>query len=188
MSLPPRSPELLHTTQAVGDGMFVLATGSFVLTSLGSVATGVLIGLACCYFMKNTDIGNHPQLEISMLFLFAYGSYAFAESLELSGIMALFFCGIILAHYNSYNLSAVSRDTAEVTSKTLAQLAEYFVFLYMGMGFFTGSYTHWNASFIVFAVVLCLVSRLFNTFPLTVVANLRRPAGKKISLQMQVSH
>ena len=116
------------------------------------------------------------------------GSYALGEAIELSGIMALFFCGIVLAHYNSYNLSPVSRDTAEVTSKTLAQLAEYFVFLYMGMGFFTGSYTHWNASFIVFAVVLCLVSRLFNTFPLTVVANLRRPAGKKISLQMQVSY
>ena len=56
---------------------------------LGSVATGVLIGLACCYFMKNTDIGNPPQLEISMLFLFAYGSYAFAESLELSGIKVI---------------------------------------------------------------------------------------------------
>ena len=160
----------------------------FVGVSIGSVGVGVLVGLGCAFLFKNTRISEHPTYEIGLLFLFAYGSYAFAESLELSGIMALFFCGIILAHYNSYNLSAVSRDTAEVTSKTLAQLAEYFVFLYMGMGFFTGSYTHWNASFIVFAVVLCLVSRLFNTFPLTVVANLRRPAGKKISLQMQVSY
>ena len=92
-----------------------------------------------------------------MLFLFAYGSYAFAESLELSGIMA--FLRYHSGHYNSYNLSPVSRDTAEVMSKSLAQIAEYFVFLYMGMGFFTGSYTL-ERYFILFAIILCLVSPL----------------------------
>ena len=67
-----------------------------------------------------------------MLFLFAYGSYAFAEALSLSGIMALFFCGIVMAHYNSYNLSDTTREAAENIAKTLAQMSEYLVFLYMG--------------------------------------------------------
>jgi solute carrier family 9 (sodium/hydrogen exchanger), member 8 len=33
--------------------------------------------------------------------MFAYASYALAEAIELSGIMALFFCGVVMAHYNS---------------------------------------------------------------------------------------
>jgi solute carrier family 9 (sodium/hydrogen exchanger), member 8 len=33
----------------------------------------------------------------------------FPQAVELSGIMSLFFCGIVLAHYNSYNLSEVSK-------------------------------------------------------------------------------
>ena len=54
-----------------------------------------------------------------MLFLFAYGSYALGESVELSGIMALFFCGIVLAHYNSYNLSKTSQVLAHKISPPL---------------------------------------------------------------------
>ena len=34
----------------------------------------------------------------------------------------LFFCGIVLAHYNSYNLSEASRRTAELSAKMLAQV------------------------------------------------------------------
>ena len=122
-------PELL------GDGIVLTALSSFVVTSLGSVFMGVGTGLACSYFCKNTDIRQHAHLELSLLFLFAYGSYALCEALELSGIMALFFCGVVLAHYNSYNLSDSARVTADVTAKLLAQMSEFFIFLYMGMGF-----------------------------------------------------
>ena len=43
-----------------------------------------------------------PTYEIGLLCLFAYGSYAASEAVELSGIMALFFCGLTLAHYNRH--------------------------------------------------------------------------------------
>ena len=48
--------------------------------------------------------------------------------------MALFFCGIVLAHYNSYNLSKTSQTTAEEIFAALSTVAESFVFMYMGMG------------------------------------------------------
>ena len=63
------------------------------------------------------------------MFFFRYGAYALNEALELSGIMALFFCGIVLAHYNSYNLSDSSRAAAEVLSKTMSQISEFCIFL-----------------------------------------------------------
>jgi len=115
-----------------------------------------------------------------------YGAYALNEALELSGIMALFFCGIVLAHYNSYNLSESSRAAAEVMSKTLAQISEFFIFLYMGLGFGTGRFVRWDAGFIVLTIAACLAARVFNTFPLSWLANLRRPEKAKIGTNMQV--
>uniref|UniRef100_H3GEB2 Cation/H+ exchanger transmembrane domain-containing protein n=1 Tax=Phytophthora ramorum TaxID=164328 RepID=H3GEB2_PHYRM len=109
---------------------------------------------------KNSNIKGYPAYEITLLFLYAYGSYALAEVMKLSGIMSLFFCGIIMAHYNSYNLSKPSQVTAEHIFKSFALVSEFFVFLYMGM------------------------ARLFNTFPLSWIANQGRTT--KIPAKMQV--
>lgn len=77
------------------------ALGEFVVVSLGSVVVGVAIGMLCSFLFKHSLLRDYPSYEIGLLFLFAYSSYAFAEAIELSGIMALFFCGIVMAHYNS---------------------------------------------------------------------------------------
>lgn len=121
---------------------------------------------------KNTNIKGYPAYEITLLFLFAYGSYALAEVMKLSGIMSLFFCGITMAHYNSYNLSKPSQVTAEHIFKSFALVAEFFVFLYMGMGVCAGQFGRWDFKFIVLAIIFCLVARLFNTFPFSWIANL----------------
>lgn len=105
---------------------------SFSGICLGSVLVGVSIGLICSYLCKHTQMRLYPEYEISMIFLFAYGSYSFSEALEWSGIMSLFFCGIVLSHYNSYNLSPTSQITSHNIFKSLAVLSEYFVFLYIG--------------------------------------------------------
>jgi len=156
---------------------------NFSAISLGSVFVGVTIGLICSYLCKHTEMYKYPEYEISMLFLFAYGSYSFSEALKLSGIMSLFFCGLVMSHYNSYNLSATSQVTAHYIFKSLAVLSEFFVFLFIGMGIFTGKFKHWNLFFFVLCIVFCLIGRFFNTFPLSFVANLGR--HKSISHQMQ---
>ena len=56
----------------------------FVVISLGSLSVGALIGLSCSFLFKHTRIRDYPKYEISLLFLFAYGSYAFAEAIEMS--------------------------------------------------------------------------------------------------------
>ncbi|KAJ0390902.1 hypothetical protein P43SY_010771 [Pythium insidiosum] len=63
--------------------------------------------LTCSFTCKNTNIKGYPAYEITLLFLYAYGSYALAEVMKLSGIMS--FCGITMAHYNSSNLSKGSQ-------------------------------------------------------------------------------
>ena len=156
---------------------------NFSAVSLGSVFVGVVIGLVCSYLCKHTEMYKYPEYEISMLFLFAYGSYSFSEALQLSGIMSLFFCGLVMSHYNSYNLSATSQVTAHYIFKSLAVLSEFFVFLFIGMGIFTGKFKRWNLFFFVICIVFCLIGRFFNTFPLSLLANLGR--NRTISRKMQ---
>ncbi len=156
---------------------------NFTTVSLGSVLVGVLIGLACSYLCKHTNMRKYPEYEISMLFLFAYGSYSFSEAMQLSGIMSLFFCGVVLAHYNSHNLSPTSQVTAHNIFKSLAVLSEYFVFLYIGMGLFTGRFQQFNFAFFLLCTIFCLAARLFNIFPLSCLANLGRQ--KPIPVKMQ---
>lgn len=62
--------------------------------------------------------------------------------------------------------------TAEYIFASLATLSEFVVFLYMGMGVFTGRFRAWDWRFIGLTIVFCLVSRLFNTFPFSALANL----------------
>lgn len=161
------------------------ATVAFLGVSIGSVFIGVLTGLVCSYIFRHTRIRDYPKYEISLLFLFAYGAYAVAEAIELSGIMSLFFCGIILAHYNSYNLSKTSQTTAEEIFSSLACVAESFVFMYMGMGFFTNQFKRWDPTFIILAILFCLVGRALNTFPLSALMNFGFRKVQKIPLRMQ---
>jgi solute carrier family 9 (sodium/hydrogen exchanger), member 8 len=156
---------------------------NFSAVSLGSVFVGVVIGLICSYLCKHTEMYKYPEYEISMLFLFAYGSYSFSEALQLSGIMSLFFCGLVMSHYNSYNLSATSQVTTHYIFKSLAVLSEFFVFLYIGMGIFTGKFKHFNLLFFILCIIFCLIGRSFNTFPLSAFANIGR--NRVISRKMQ---
>lgn len=157
---------------------------NFSAVSLGSVIVGILTGLGCSYLCKHTSLKQYPEYEISILFLFAYGSYSFSESLGLSGIMSLFFCGIILSHYNSHNLSPTSQITAHNILKSIAVLSEYFVFLYIGMGVFTSTFKHINFLFCFLCFVLCLLGRVVNIFPLSFIANFFRK--KKVPWAMQI--
>ena len=104
----------------------------FTTVSASSIAMGAILGLAASAVYRHTGLRHYPKLETSLLFLFCYTCYSLAEAVQLSGIMALFFQGMVLSHYNSYNLSAVSVTASEQIFATLATLAETAVFLYMG--------------------------------------------------------
>jgi sodium/hydrogen exchanger 8 len=158
---------------------------NFSIMSIGSVVVGILAGLGCSYVCKHTQLHVYPEYEISILFLFAYGSYAFSESIGLSGIMSLFFNGITLSHYNSYNLSYDSQVTSHNIFKSMAVLCEFFIFLYIGMSLFTGTLKNINFFFVVLALILCLLGRVANIFPLSWIAN-RFRQQRKIPLKMQI--
>ena len=138
------------------------------------------------YIYKHTSLSEFPKLEGGLLFLFCYCCYATAEAVHLSGIMALFFNGIVLSHYNSYNLSNTAQLTTEQFFATLAVITETIVFLYMGMEVCTRSFKHVDVIFALLGLLFCLIARALNIFPISFIANCCRQKGvNKIPLKMQ---
>lgn len=160
----------------------------FTGVSFGSVIIGICIGLSCSYICKHTHLKEYPEYEIVLLCLFAYGSYASAELFEFSGIMSLFYCAIILSHYNVYNLSATSQITSHLVFKSLGCICEFVVFLYIGMGFFTGRFMRWNILLVVVGLLCCFIGRT-HIFPFSNLANKYcRDADLPITKNMQGSY
>lgn len=61
---------------------------------------------------KHTHLKEKPffWMEVSLTVIPPYMSWMMAEAFELSGIVAILFCGIIMAHYTLNNLSPEAQD------------------------------------------------------------------------------
>eukprot|EP00730_Choanoeca_flexa_P001767 TRINITY_DN10773_c0_g1_i4.p1 TRINITY_DN10773_c0_g1~~TRINITY_DN10773_c0_g1_i4.p1 ORF type:complete len:632 (+),score=128.32 TRINITY_DN10773_c0_g1_i4:96-1991(+) len=151
-------------------GLLYRVLEEFFLASLGSALIGVLFGLLGALLTKHLSLRQMPNIEFSLLCILAYLPYLLSEALDLSGIMAILFAGITHAHYTHYNLSPTTQVTAKQTFRTMAFLAETAVFLYIGMAIFSYKLeAKWNL--IVFTIMLCLLGRAFNIFPLSAIVN-----------------
>ncbi|KAF8409666.1 hypothetical protein HHK36_005745 [Tetracentron sinense] len=81
-----------------------------------STALGIAAGLLTAYFLKALHFGRHStDREISLMVLTAYLSYMLAELLHLSGILTVFFCGIVMSHYAWHNVTKNSKIATRQT-------------------------------------------------------------------------
>jgi len=108
--------------------------GNFLYLFVSSTFLGVFSGLLSAYIIKKLYIGRHStDREVALMMLMAYLSYMLAELLDLSGILTVFFCGIVMSHYTWHNVTESSRITTKHAFATLSFIAETFLFLYVGM-------------------------------------------------------
>ncbi|XP_041455222.1 sodium/hydrogen exchanger 8-like [Lytechinus variegatus] len=161
---------------------FGYAVGSFCIMFFASSLLGIAIGLISALILKHVDLRKTPSLEFGIMLIFAYLPYALAEGIKLSGIMAILFCGIVMSHYTHYNLSPVTQINMQHSFRTMAFLAETCVFMYLGLAI--PSFNHrFEPALILWSIVLILVGRAFNTFPLSFICNKFRE--HKITFKMQ---
>ncbi|KAG0500301.1 hypothetical protein HPP92_000373 [Vanilla planifolia] len=86
--------------------------GNFFYLFSSSTFLGVFAGLLSAYIMKKLYFGRHStDREVAIMILMAYFSYMLAELLNLSGILTVFFCGIVMSHYTWHNVTESSRVT-----------------------------------------------------------------------------
>ncbi|EDW04296.1 sodium/hydrogen exchanger 8 [Drosophila grimshawi] len=158
------------------------ALKTFCEMFFASAGIGVIFALISALLLKHIDLRKHPSLEFGIMLMFTYAPYVLAEGIHLSGIMAILFCGIVMSHYTHFNLSTVTQITMQQTMRTLAFIAETCVFAYLGLAIF--SFNHQvELSFVIWSIVLCLIGRACNIFPLAYVVNKFRE--HKINNKMQ---
>nr|CAD1829642.1 unnamed protein product [Ananas comosus var. bracteatus] len=169
--------------------------GNFFYLFFTSTFLGVFAGLLSAYIIKTLYFGRHStDREVSLMMLMAYLSYMLAELLDLSGILTVFFCGIVMSHYTWHNVTEKSRITTKHTFATLSFIAEIFLFLYVGMDAL--DIEKWKLasdspgktvgiSSILLGLVM--VGRAAFVFPLSFLSNLtKRSPERKITFNQQI--
>lgn len=170
--------------------------GNFIYLFIMSTLLGFAAGLLSAYIIKKLYFGRHStDREVAIMILMAYLSYILAELFNLSAILTVFFCGIVMSHYTWHNVTESSRITTKHTFATLSFVAEIFIFLYVGMDaldiekwrFVSDSPgTSIGVSSILLGLIL--VGRAAFVFPLSFLSNLtKKNPSDKIGLNQQVT-
>nr|ABC46405.1 Na+/H+ antiporter Nhx1 [Karelinia caspia] len=108
--------------------------GNFFSLFVLSTLLGVFVGLLCAFIIRTLYFGRHStDREVALMILMAYLSYITAEVFELSGILTVFFCGIVMSHYAWHNVTHKSQVTTKHSFATMSYISEVFIFLYVGM-------------------------------------------------------
>ncbi|XP_044003933.1 sodium/hydrogen exchanger 8 [Aphidius gifuensis] len=148
----------------------MLGINRFCLMFFASAGIGVVSALISAMLLKHVDLRKNPSLEFGIMLVFTYAPYVLAEGMQLSGIMAILFNGIVMSHYTHFNLSTVTQITMQQTMRTLAFIAETCVFAYLGLALF--SFRHRvEPALVTWSLILCLIGRAANIFPLAILVN-----------------
>ncbi|GAB2277543.1 monovalent cation:H+ antiporter, CPA1 (nhx1) [Dionaea muscipula] len=176
--------------------IFLQFSGSFMYLFFASTLLGVVAGLISAYVIKKLYFGRHStDREVALVLLMAYLSYMLAELFYLSGILTVFFCGIVMSHYTWHNVTESSRVTTKHAFATLSFLAETFIFLYVGMDAldiekwrFVSSSPGTLIAVSTILMFLVMVGRAAFVFPISFLTNLaKKSPNEKINFRMQVT-
>merc|ERR1712131_10175 len=153
------------TTDA-GFGVLLSALVEFSQLMVLSAFLGIFSALVCALVLKHIDLRRNPSLEFGMMLAFSYFPYCCAEALDLSGITSILFAGIVMSHYAHQNLSPVTQINVQNAFRAMSFLAETSVFAYLGMAIF--SFQHKLVpSFLIWTIILILIGRAVNIFPIS---------------------
>ncbi|KAG7968676.1 hypothetical protein I3843_08G165900 [Carya illinoinensis] len=162
--------------------------GNFFYLFLTSTMLGVITGLLSAYIIKKLYFGSCSYDAHGVPFIMI------AELFYLSGILTVFFCGIVMSHYTWHNVTECSRITTKHAFATLSFVAEIFIFVYVGMDaldiekwrFVSGSP---GTSVAVSSILLGLImaGRAAFVFPLSFLINLVKKSPKEIQATSMLS-
>lgn len=145
----------------------------FLLNLVVSLGVGAFFALLSAFFFKRCRFMHQNTVaEVTALFLFGFLGYAILEWMNFSGVIGVLVAGIVMGHYTIYNLSLSGQLATCITFQTFSQLAESFLFVYLGFIFWSYvpaenySYT-WSWSFILLQVAICLIARFCAIFVLS---------------------
>ncbi|VDM20900.1 unnamed protein product [Hydatigera taeniaeformis] len=156
--------EFINVTDVEG-AQIGLGIGSFFTISFGGLIVGVIIGLITSLFTRWTG-----HFGCFLIFLMAYFSYIFGETLGWSGIISMIGCGLVQADYAFHNISSSALTSVHLVIKEIAEVSEAFIFFLIGVQLFSEE-IEWNTGFCLWGMVVCLIARAIVVLLLTFIIN-----------------
>lgn len=144
----------------------------FLRVSLVGVGIGLVLGFIVAYvILRNID--DH-LIETATTVALAFGAYVAAESLHVSGLLAVVSAGLVVGNIGMGNTSPTTRLTLDNFWEFLAFVANSLVFLVIGIRI---QITHLLqfAGPIAVAVLAVLLSRAISVYLITVAYNRLTP-------------
>ncbi|KAF5829912.1 Sodium/hydrogen exchanger family-domain-containing protein [Dunaliella salina] len=169
-----------HTAVPVNAREVWRAIGIFIGIFLGSITMGLAFGLVNAGIMRSGHFRSQGSAyETGFVIVFLYASYFSATVAHLSGIVTVFFCGLIVRAYTWPNICSEARLLIHSTFELIASLLDIFLFVYIGITVFTLEiFSIWRFA------ALCLISiaagRLAGILCSVAVPNLLRPPQRRI--------
>ncbi len=88
------------------DGVTVLKIlWQFLYTVVASILIGGFIALLCTWMFRTFRFMCNPVTEVVVVYLFGILSYLISEVLDMSGVLTVLVAGVVMAHFNFYNIS-----------------------------------------------------------------------------------
>ena len=155
--------------------------GTFFWVTLASIGIGAVIGTLCAVITRWWWISGVIHAEILTMMTLPYMSYVVAEAFDVSGIMSLFVCGMMMSHYARYNITIEAEAVTTHGFHALAFVAEAAVFTYLGADFLLSDFEPeaWDMRLVGLVIPLCLVARACSIFPLSAAINCKRSRGNE---------
>jgi len=161
---PETGTELLVGTRLISNILWGVCKSFF-----GSLLFGVLLGMGYTLIAKAADMKHDKKAQILIIFVSCYLTYALAESVGLSGIIAEIFCSLVMGVYMRPHLSEDGCEKATFFMEQVATLADSAVFLLVGVSVVNLTTKGWYLG--LYVIVFCLIGRFCATFPLAILVN-----------------
>lgn len=164
MGDPTTGQELSFGWELVGN----IGWGIFK-TFFGSLAFGMLLGMLYTLIARACDMSHNKKAQILVIFVSCYLTYGLAETLHLSGIVALTFCSLVMGVYMRPHLSNEGCILTTFFVKQIGTLADTAVFLIVGVS--VVHLTPHGLHLGLYVTLFCLIARFLATVPTALIVN-----------------
>ncbi|KAL8581137.1 hypothetical protein ACOMHN_033585 [Nucella lapillus] len=163
----------LHKTPSLEFGLVLMFSYLPYALAEGIHLSGIMAILFCGIVMSHYTHLNLSSVSLLSLSLLLLLGRHHGHPVLRHRIMAILFCGIVMSHYTHLNLSPVTQITVQQTFRTMAFICETCVFAYLGLAIFSFR-VNVKPAFCIWSIVLILIGRGVNIFPLSFILNFFR--------------
>mmetsp|Transcript_29836 Transcript_29836/g.47655 ORF Transcript_29836/g.47655 Transcript_29836/m.47655 type:complete len:672 (+) Transcript_29836:74-2089(+) len=143
----------------------------------GSVIVGVGLGMIYTVIARCAEMHENKKGQILVILASCYLTYALAESINMSGIIATMFSGVLMGVYMRPHLSTEGSLLATFFVKQLSTLADAGVFLLVGFAVMQLTTNGWY--FGLWVMLFSLIGRAASVYPVGFAVNaLKMGLGK----------